>query len=256
MREEILEKLRWVYKHSPRVVRKALRPFRDVAADCYNRPHFDRIVARTAAQIREDAQSHPGQKIFVDCGFNAGEMLERFVKLLPGFRFYGFEVNYRDFAESAAELQKRHPNILGLNFSAVSDHDGTASFRIAGQKGGILRAEATTILPELHEEEFTDERPYEVAAINFSRWLREMVARHTEADGSKPFVVVKMDIEGAEYAVLEELVRDGTITLVSELMVEFHTEQFGQNQRPHYARREAAIRDELSRFPVQILSWG
>src|SRR5215831_9128756 len=132
MREQILETLRWAYKHSPHVVRKTLRPFRDVAADCYSRPHFDRIVARTAAQISKDAQSHPGQKIFVDCGFNAGEMLERFVKALPDFRFYGFEVNYRDFAESAAELQKRHPNILGLNFSAVSDHDGTASFHIAG----------------------------------------------------------------------------------------------------------------------------
>jgi FkbM family methyltransferase len=256
MREQILETLRWAYKHSPRVVRKTLRPFRDVAADCYNRPHFDHIVARTAAQIREGAQSHPAQKIFVDCGFNAGEMLERLVKALPDFQFYGFEVNYQYFAATAAELQKRHPNILGLNFSAVSDHDGTASFHIAGQKGGILRAEATTILPELHKEEFTDERPYEVPAIDFSRWLTETAARHTGADGSKPFVAVKMDIEGAEYAVLEKLVRDGTITLISELIVEFHTEQFDQNQRPHYARREADIRGELSQFPVQILSWG
>src|SRR5436190_23518612 len=201
MREEILEKLRWAYKHSPRVVRKTLRPFRDVAADCYIRPHFDRIVARTAAQIREDAQSHQGQKIFVDCGFNAGEILERFVKALPGFRFYGFEVNCQYFAESAAELQKRHPNILGLNFSAVSDHDGTASFHIAGQKRGeILRAEATTILPDFHEKQFIEESTYEVPAIDFSRWLKEMIAQHTDADGSKPFVAVKMDIEGAEYS--------------------------------------------------------
>jgi hypothetical protein len=83
-----------------------------------------------------------------------------------------------------------------------------------------------------------------------------MVARHTGADGSKPFVAVKMDIEGAEYAVLEELVHDGTITLVSELMVEFHTQQFDQKLRPRYARREANIREALSRFPVQILDWG
>jgi FkbM family methyltransferase len=256
MREQVLGKLRWAYKHSPRVVRQTLKPFRDIGADYYNRLHFNRIIVRTAAQISKDAQSHPGQKIFVDCGFNAGEMLERFVKALPDFRFYGFEVNRQYFAESAAELQKRHPNILGLNFSAVSDHDGTASFHIAGQKRGILRAEATTILPDFHKEEFIQERPYEVPAIDFSRWLKEMVARHTEADGSKPFVAMKMDIEGAEYAVLEELVHDGTITLVSELMVEFHTQQFDQNQRPHYARREADIRDELSHFSVQILSWG
>jgi hypothetical protein len=93
-----------------------------------------------------------------------------------------------------------------------------ASFDIAGQKRGILRAEATTILPDFHEEEFNEESLYEVPAIDFSCWVKEMVARHTEVDGSTPFVVVKMDIEGAEYAVLEELVRDGTITLVSELM--------------------------------------
>jgi FkbM family methyltransferase len=256
MREQILETLRWTYKHSPRTLRKLLAPFRDTVADYYNRLHFDRIILRPAAQISKDAQSHPGQKIFVDCGFNAGEMLERFVKALPDFRFYGFEVNYPYFAESAAELQKRHPNILGLNFSAVSDHDGRASFHIAGQKRGILRAEATTILPDFREEEFIQERPYEVPAIDFSRWLKEMVARHTGADGSKPFVAVKMDIEGAEYAVLEELVRDGTITLISDLMVEFHTQQFDQNQRPHYARREADIRDDLSHLSVQILSWG
>jgi len=256
MREQILERLWRAYKHSPRILRKTLRPFRDISADYYNGQQFNRIVLRTAAQISKHAQSHPGQKIFVDCGFNAGEMLERFVKALPDFWFYGFEVNRQYFAESAAELQRRRPNILGLNFSAVSDHDGTASFHIAGQKRGILRAEATSILPDFHEEEFIQERPYEVPAIDFSRWLKEVVARHTEADGSKPFVVVKMDIEGAEYAVLEQLVHDGTITLVSELMVEFHTQQFDQNQRPHYARREADIRDELSHLPLQILSWG
>jgi FkbM family methyltransferase len=256
MREQILERLRWAYKRSPRVVRKTLTPLRDIGADYYTRVHFDRIVVPIAAQISRDAQSHPGQKVFVDCGFNAGEILERFVKALPDFRFYGFEVNGEYFAESAAELQKRHPNILGLNFSAVSDHDGTASFHIAGQKRGILRAEATTIVPEFRADQFIDERRYEVPAIDFSRWLKEMIARHTEADGSKPFVVVKMDIEGAEYAVLEELVRDGTITLISDLMVEFHTQQFDQNQRPHYARREADIRDELSHLSVQILSWG
>src|ERR1700724_2988819 len=179
MREQILEKLRQAYKHSPGVVRKTLRPFRNIGADHYTRLHFDRIVVRTAAQIRKDAQSRLGQKIFVDCGFNAGEMLERFVKALPDFRFYGFEVNSPYFAEGAAELQKRHSNILSLNFSAVSDHDGTASFHIAGQKRGILRAEATTILPDFHEEEFLQKKPYEVPAIDFSRWLKETVARHT-----------------------------------------------------------------------------
>ena len=67
---------------------------------------------------------------------------------------------------------------------------------IAGRERGLLRAEATTIVPEFRADQFIDERRYEVPGIDFSRWLKEMIARHTEADGSKPFVVVKMDIEG------------------------------------------------------------
>jgi FkbM family methyltransferase len=183
-------------------------------------------------------------------------MLGHLVRALPDFQFYGFEVNSRYFAESAAELQRRYANIVSLNFSAVSDYDGTATFRVAGQRRGILRAEATTIVAGFHEDQFIQETLYEVPAIDFSRWVKEMVARHTEENGSKPFVVLKMDIEGAEYAVLEELVRDGTMKLISELLVEFHTEQFDHVQRPHYARREASIRNELSHFPVQVLEWG
>src|SRR4026209_855435 len=91
---QTLETLRWGYKRLPRIVRKAVRPLRNLGADFYNRRQFDRIVERTAAQISEDAQSHPGQKLFVDCGFNAGLMLERYVRALPEFLFYGFEINY------------------------------------------------------------------------------------------------------------------------------------------------------------------
>ena len=69
-------------------------------------------------------------------------------------------------------------------------------------------------------------------------------------------LIIFFGFHDAEYAVLEQLLHNGTITLVSELMVEFHTQRFDKNQRPHYARREADIRDELSHFPVQILSWG
>jgi hypothetical protein len=40
---------------------------------------------------------------------------------------------------------------------------------------------------------------------------------------------VKMDIQGAEYAVLEEVVRNRTILLVYDLLVEFHTHQLTEN---------------------------
>lgn len=53
-----------------------------------------------------------------------------------------------------------------------------------------------------------------VACFDFSAWLTRL--------GDKQPVVVKMDIEGAEYPLLERMVADGTDRLVSRLLVEWH----------------------------------
>eukprot|EP00992_Anisonema_acinus_P011619 TRINITY_DN7567_c0_g1_i2.p2 TRINITY_DN7567_c0_g1~~TRINITY_DN7567_c0_g1_i2.p2 ORF type:complete len:102 (+),score=22.10 TRINITY_DN7567_c0_g1_i2:438-743(+) len=52
-------------------------------------------------------------------------------------------------------------------------------------------------------------------AIDFSRFLR----MHFQPSD---FVVVKMDVEGAEHRIIPKLIADGTIALVDELFVECH----------------------------------
>lgn len=65
-----------------------------------------------------------------------------------------------------------------------------------------------------------------VPCIDFSAWLDEHFA-----DGDKP--VVKIDIEGAEYPLLERMISDGTDGLVSELLIEWH----GGGDRDEYLSR-------------------
>ena len=52
-----------------------------------------------------------------------------------------------------------------------------------------------------------------VPCFDFSKWLREHATVPT---------MVKMDIEGSEYVVLEKMKRDDTDRLVAELLVEYH----------------------------------
>jgi FkbM family methyltransferase len=52
-----------------------------------------------------------------------------------------------------------------------------------------------------------------VRCFDFSAWLEQ-----------HPNVIVKMDIEGAEYEVLGHMIDEGTDRLVSELIVEWHDE--------------------------------
>jgi FkbM family methyltransferase len=55
------------------------------------------------------------------------------------------------------------------------------------------------------------EGPDTVRCFDFSPWL----AKHGPA-------VVKMDIEGSEYGLLQRMIRDGTHTLISTLHIEWH----------------------------------
>jgi FkbM family methyltransferase len=73
-----------------------------------------------------------------------------------------------------------------------------------------------------------------VPCFDFSAWLREL---------AKP-AVVKLDVEGAEFPILEKLVEDGTDELVATLLVEWHDDKM-----PDHAERRAALVEAL-RCPV------
>lgn len=52
-----------------------------------------------------------------------------------------------------------------------------------------------------------------VQAFDFSMWLKQF---------RDDLVVVKMDIEGAEFPILEKMIQDGTDTIPERMMIEFH----------------------------------
>ena len=76
-----------------------------------------------------------------------------------------------------------------------------------------------------------------VPCFDFSAWLRQL---------PEP-PVVKLDVEGAEFPILERLHEDGTDAHVAELLVEWHDEKMGD-----LAERKAAI---LSRLRCPVRPW-
>lgn len=76
-----------------------------------------------------------------------------------------------------------------------------------------------------------------VPCFDFSAWLRTL---------PEP-PVVKLDVEGAEFPILEKLVADGTDELVAELLVEWHDDKMVD-----HAVRKVALLESL-RCPVS--SW-
>src|SRR5215510_4841902 len=143
--------LRQAFRNLSPGVRGLLAPLRDFYVD-RDKPNARRRlragIQPVAAQISQMAALHKGERIFVDCGFNTGEVLQSFIDFLPkDFKYYGFEVNEPLFAQAAQDLLHRNHQIVSLQFQAVSDRDGEAEFFSSGTSHGLVIGEATTIVP-------------------------------------------------------------------------------------------------------------
>jgi len=86
----------------------------------------------------------------------------------------------------------------------------------------------------------------EVQAIDFSDWLVKNVARGD-------YVVCKMDVEGAEFDVLEHLLRMKMINLIDVLLVEWHPSRFPNPWRLRY--RRFLIKTRLLFLPITTEDW-
>jgi FkbM family methyltransferase len=180
------------------------------------------------------------RRIFVDCGSNTCQILAERIERGLETEFFAFEPQ-PELAGYAEEIRRRHP-ATPIHFfnKAVWVQDGTIDFYLATEWGPNYRGGSTVLTGHLKNAAKVDySQPLAVECVDFSRWI---MRNFTERD----HLVVKMDIEGAEYPVLEKMVAEGTIDYVSELIVEFHwqmNENLGQER--HEALRAALDKSVL-----------
>lgn len=119
---------------------------------------------------------------------------------------------------------------VDLRKKAAWLHDGTTLLGV----GAPFHLDATVLADKNDRDEWSVTT--EVPCFDFSRWL----ARLPEP------VVLKMNVEGAEFPLLERLIADGTIERVESLIVSWHDERLGGD----YPQRRHAIEQALT-VPVE-----
>lgn len=151
-------------------------------------------------------------KIFIDCGAHKGLVAKHFLENNPGYRAYLFEPNkaldvayFKDRVLLHKAVWIRNTT-LNLYLDRNGRLEGSSVF--ADKKGGGV---LSTPVP----------------AIDFSQFL-DLLAFDK--------CVVKMDIEGAEYAVLDHLIDTGSILKISDLYIEWHWKKVRMGMK-HKARQ-------------------
>lgn len=174
--------------------------------------YLKRMVERNVEVIEELAKDAQ-RGLFVDCGVNEGIVLRRYIDRLPGFAFVGFEIQ-DELVPRARELCPE----ATITRQAVAAADGPVEIFLPKHFGPNFRGGASIVDGKISEEGLLERR--ECEGIDFAAFLER-----ARGEDGHDFVVVKMDIEGAEYPILDSLYRryqEGHGCPIDYLIIEFH----------------------------------
>jgi FkbM family methyltransferase len=149
--------------------------------------------------------------VFVDCGAHLGETIAHFERTniyqQHDWEMFSFEAN-----PNLIEKIPKKPNLTIIDKAVWVDDSGIDFF--------IGKSTASSSVIKEKSTGQLSTTPTRVGSVDFGKWL-------TENFTSNDFVFVKLDIEGAEYDVLEKMLSDGSIELVDALYIEFHNIKVG-----------------------------
>lgn len=170
--------------------------------------------------------------IYIDCGFYRGIALIDLINnktVDDSWDVYAFEPN----ADLRMKEAIQHfPVPIKLIEKAVWTKNTKIPFIISTRDNAST---AAWILPQIETI-----KTIEVPAINFSLFLKKLP--------DDAYIYCSMDIEGAEYEVLEKLFKDGTIKKINVLDIEFHHRMI-----PKYSQEDSqALIDRLEAENIKV----
>jgi FkbM family methyltransferase len=148
--------------------------------------------------------------VFIDGGAHLGESYVAFQKTNL-YSQYPWEIVA---IEANPNLLEQLPQVRNLTVlsKAMWVKDGTVEFFLQTETSGRNSMFEDNIVKERVDGEL---QPITVESFDFSQWLKN---NYSQTD----YVILSMDIEGAEYQIIRKMLKDETIQLVDRLYVELH----------------------------------
>jgi FkbM family methyltransferase len=186
------------------------------------------------------------RKIFLDFGSNIGQGLNHFYRMYNmdnTWTVETFEPNPYLIEELKSNISNLPMNITVHN-AAVWDQDGEVDFSIFLEDSNVncmldsdLCADPNSLSFQRHNHVI------KVPCLSISNIL----SKFTKDD----YVVVKLDIEGSEFTVLRKMIEDGTLDIVNEIYVEFHTKYISKESFD----AENELKRKISESSVKLHGW-
>lgn len=183
------------------------------------------------------------KNIFLDCGTHLFQGFKEFQKMYnidSSWDCYSFEANPITYDLSRPKYQElidQGFNVSHLNVGVSDKYDKIKINCALSPEGDSYTNQGSNILnnPPSVDKVYGGIFNYNdgdriINTIDFSDFLKRVY-------DSSEFVLVKMDIEGSEFGVLDSLIESGNFKLINEIYVEFH-ERFFDDQELYSKKKE------------------
>ncbi|XP_070536389.1 uncharacterized protein [Ptychodera flava] len=224
---------------------------------------YDRQPAVDSLYSHDDDTNHkiPGltKKYFIDCGANTASSVLLFSETYPGAKDYiihSFEIDER--LRPYFTPFKQDSNLVVHCPEGVAKYEGDQTAYLEGAwYPGKMNANKDmqwgggTLFVSLEEREAEDggnrklSRRVKVPLVDLSQWIQLNTRK-------EDYVILKLDVEGAEYGILRKMLDDNTFEWIDKLYGEFH-----EWQPTEFSMEEKEILyDDMATAGVYMLKWA
>lgn len=159
-------------------------------------------------------------KVFIDLGAYNGDTLEIALKIYKNLdRFYAFEP-IAELFEIVAGKFKNQRNIILIN-AAADVRDGKGRLYL-GSGASAWQASSLCIGKS---DCFADKFKI-VDTVDFSKFI-------TDSFSLQDKIILKLDVEGKEYDILEKMIRDRSLEYIHKIYCEWHYKSSGIPKQRH-----------------------
>ncbi|XP_066266855.1 uncharacterized protein [Branchiostoma lanceolatum] len=197
------------------------------------------------------------RKILLDCGANVASTVQLFRETYPDGKDYiihSFELDARlapYFASYSnhvlhcpVAVAGEDGNITAYAESAWKPDKGAVAGKDMQWGGGAIYASESEKQGEIHGRRFGVRNV--IPMVDLSTWIQENTAL-------EDYVIFKLDVEGAEYDILDKMVKEGTFKWIDKFYGEFH-DSF---PIPGWStQRKQDLRNTLKTHGISMLDWA
>ena len=178
-------------------------------------------------------------KVFIDCGAHCGE------SILEAKRRYGNDIKIISFEANpnlAIPLQNHFKDDLNVEVrneaTWVEDQEST-NFYLS-----IDWSDGSSIYKEKKSGGVSDNISVNIPSINLANFIKKIKKDN--------YIILKLDVEGAEYEILNHLIEEDIIPLINEFHGEFHPDKI---DKPELKDLETKIFKHFNDNKINFHSW-